>query len=73
MGIPVATKLNLGPPAVSLLSAIFLLALGYASAPANSQIQIGPQYRGVFIDGESAHTGGVVFEALFPQGSWAWG
>jgi len=73
MGIPVATKLNLGPPAVSLLSAIFLLALGYASTPANSQIQIGPQYRGIFVDGESAHTGGVVFEALFPQESWAWG
>mgnify|MGYP001460111663 CR=1 FL=1 len=68
-----ATKLNLGPPAVSLLSAIVLLALGYASTPANSQIQIGPQYRGVFVDGESAHTGGVVFEALFPQEGWAWG
>ena len=73
MGISVATKLNLSPPAVSLLSAIFLLALGYASTPANSEIQIGPQYRGIFVDGESAHTGGVVFEALFPQESWAWG
>ena len=68
-----ATKLNLRPPAVSLLSAIVLLASGYASTPANSQIQIGPQYRGVFVDGESAHTGGVVFEALFPQEGWAWG
>ena len=40
---------------------------------ASAQVQVGPQYRGIFADGQSVHSGGIALEFHFPQGNWAWG
>lgn len=55
------------------ISAIFVCLLLAPVMSALAQIQVGPQYRGVYGEGESIHTGGIAAEAHFPQGKWAWG
>lgn len=59
--------------AMKPITAIFVCSLLAPSMSALAQIQVGPQYRGVYGDGVSIHTGGIAAEAHFPQGNWAWG
>ena len=58
---------------MKLITAIFVCWMLAPSMSALAQIQVGPQYRGVYGDGVSIHTGGIAAEAHFPQGNLAWG
>ena len=55
------------------ISAILSFLMLFSCISASAQVQVGPQYRGIFIDGLSVHTGGVALETHFPRGNWAWG
>ena len=55
------------------ITVIFVCLMLAPSMSALAQIQVGPQYRGLFVDNLAIHTGGIALESHFPQGNWAWG
>ena len=54
------------------VSAIVILLLLAVSMSASGQIQLGPQYRGLYIDDRSIYTARVAVEAHFLQGGLSW-
>ena len=55
------------------ITAIFVCSMLTPVMSALAQVQIGPQYRGLFVDNLAIHTGGIALESHFPQENWAWG